>query len=270
MDAVVFPEYSLKAEDLNPTSTLTREEMLARAENGHTKFLLIQNALTVMGFLDEETGFGLRISENHYASYEMLSYPQYVEDQKARSVSQAAFSTPSRYSGIMLFFVDLTDRSVSSGDYGFEDYAVRQARQRKSGSNTFVENTLQDLRSMVKILGKELEDNNIPATVKNIIKMWALQGFTQTSLSCDPETMFGGTVFGKRILDLVRYEIPLHTAFTALSWYGNPEYAMTKKFSCSAKELKNFSDIPEYYFNHIIWDEFKLANGTYHGKEELF
>lgn len=259
---IMFPEYSISFEDIRrfrpDLEHLTQEQITELAVVGYKEFLQIKACLEKIQFPISNNEYKLTAS-NGYAVYRMKGFRAYME----RQVELAPRKT-FQYSGqrnIDLIVSDLINGGVSEICYGFDD---REVLRRSGYSHSVAPQeawiVAQQLEIMAALTMEKLTAHGILATGENVLKMWTLEKVAESNLVCymhsEPND---DKAMATRIMDLIKHNIPIEHALTALSWYGNPRYASTGEFTYSAEDLANFNDIPDSYMDHIIWEEFKAV-----------
>jgi hypothetical protein len=259
-DYLYFPEYHVELPNAGRLCTpQVFEDLILNADLAHDVFLYTREETSKLGLDTGVLESSTTLNDNSFI-YGVAGYQDYVDTQHTYASSGTFAASSLR--NMELIRVNLLKYNGVRVRYGASTDEVEAKSGVYSDIGIYAGDAMKALKVMVKMYVKRLEASDVPVTNSNIFKLWALDVFSTQPLSCfdDKEVDETDPVIQERNIQLVAHNIKLTHAFTANSWYGNPDYAYSREFSYAPEDLVNFNDIPESYMNHIIWDEYKTYN----------
>lgn len=254
-----FPEYSISLQKLGIDPNRPpemNETIIESAENAYSRFVNLRNRMQTLGFPDNKSDFGFTF-EPHSTLYKSLIFDNYLKNQLKEYNPQILNGMS--YPSMSLLGLSQLRFSIVSANLNplFESQHGNNSSSNK-GAPRSIEEAVTNL-SQLKIRNETLLiANGIEVSINNVLNLWLLERFSTLGMSCratsytQEEKAKDDVKFEERILSLMRYPIPLVDCFTALSWYGNPAYAIDGKFTHSPESIMEIQGIPQsfkdYYF----------------------
>ena len=255
-DYLYFPEYHVELPNAGRFCTpQVFEDLILSADLAHDAFLYTREETSKLGLDTRVPESSTTLTDNSFI-YGVAGYQDYVDTQ--HTYAPSGTFTASSLRNVELIRVNLLEYRGARVRYGASTDEVEAKSGVYSDMSIYAGDAMKALGVMVKMYSERLESFGVPVTNSNIFKLWALDIFSTQPLSCfyDKEVDETDPAIQERNIQLVAQNIKLTHAFTANSWYGNPDYSYSREFSYTPEDLVHFNDIPESYMNHIIWDEY--------------
>ena len=258
-----FPEYDVyyhvpKAIDESDAAE-KNTELFTSVVAAHDFVVECMEGMRKLGFPDDSEGFGFSFDPmSGEATYGLTSFKNYF--QKQLSAATDGMLNGTKISAFAIMKISLrkakTTRGFHFGLGSSKIYKDAGLQGNRSGVST-VADALKAMTTMRDAFSAELTASGVDPTMDNILKFWALNYGVLTQLSCfrlNPDAD-EKKIIKTRVIDLIKHDIPVFTAITAISWYGNPNYEFDGVFSFSAETLAEFNDLPSSFVEHFIQSE---------------
>jgi len=255
-----FPEYDIyyHTYKLNDDSGAAEKNaaLFISVVSAHDFVVECMEGLRKLGFPDDPEGFGFSFDPmSGEVTYGLTLFSDYFHKQLSAASEWVLDET--KVSNFAIMKISLrkakTTRGFHFGLGSSEIYKAAGLQGNRGGVST-VADVLKVMTIMRDAFSAELMAGGVEPSMNNILKFWALNYGVLTKLSCfklNPDAD-EKKIIRTRVIELLKHNIPVFTALTAVSWYGNPNYGFDGVFSFSAETLSEFNDLPASFVEHFM------------------
>lgn len=271
----VTPDYSVQVTETSGDSRTdyTTEQLQAT----HEQFLIFRSGLHDRGLLPEDTNESREVSfvQDKLGARTMFfrikPFAEFIADSYGIDLSdynhasrpdlhllQAHLQKPAIYSLPLARISHMYPQDFPQPQPGTFTVNVDGKKEdiAMGAEGVYPKQALAVIDILLAGVSSKLARENMKPSPERVLRFWALSRFVELGYSVmSRNSNVKNPALEALLLDLIRVDAPLYTAFLAISKAANPDYGTTKEFTYSSKSVAELGDIPKTFLRYMLLSE---------------